>query len=65
MAERSSCNGLCLSAADIGVPVPGIAYPHPGCEAHADPHDYSPGLIDPTACAQCGDTAEAEQHYSF
>lgn len=34
----STCNGLCLTAADIGIPgYPGkIAYPHPDCEAHGN-----------------------------
>lgn len=36
MAE---CNGICLSAADIGVPEAGdvIAYAHPDCPEHGDP----------------------------
>ena len=34
----SECNGICLSAADIGVPeYPGIAYAHPDCPEHGDP----------------------------
>lgn len=28
------CHGLCLTAAEIGVPVGGIAYAHPDCPLH-------------------------------
>jgi hypothetical protein len=43
MAE-DECNGVCLSAADIGVPEAGdvIAYAHPDCPAHGDPLDQEP-----------------------
>ncbi len=30
------CNGICLSAADIGIPASGIAYAHPECPAHGE-----------------------------
>jgi hypothetical protein len=32
----TECNGLCLTAADVGVPVDGnpVAYPHPDCGVH-------------------------------
>jgi hypothetical protein len=35
--NEPECDGLCVTAADIGVPVKGnpVAYPHPGCPAHA------------------------------
>jgi len=35
----SQCNGICLSAGDIGVPEAGdvIAYAHPDCPEHGDP----------------------------
>ena len=33
-----TCDGLCVTGADIGVPVAGIAYPHPGCPLH-DPDE--------------------------
>jgi hypothetical protein len=35
----AECNGICLSAADIGVPEAGdvIAYAHPDCPEHGDP----------------------------
>lgn len=38
-----NCDGLCVYAADIGVPGYGVAYPHPGCPAH-----------DPDAVCECG-----------
>jgi hypothetical protein len=37
------CDGLCVTAADVGIPMAGIAYPHPGCPAH-----------DPGEVCQCG-----------
>lgn len=41
MADPSPpCNGICLTAADVGVPVSGIAYPHPTCPAHGDAPDH-------------------------
>lgn len=33
------CNGICLTAADIGVPYDGIAYAHPDCPAHGEGDD--------------------------
>jgi hypothetical protein len=41
---EDECNGICLSAADIGVPEAGdvIAYAHPDCPAHGDPLDSEP-----------------------
>ena len=30
------CDGVCLSGYDIGIPGPGIAYPHPDCPAHGE-----------------------------
>lgn len=39
------CNGICLSAADIGVPeYSGIAYAHPDCPEHGDPLEDFPEL---------------------
>ena len=32
--EAPSCNGLCMTGNDIGVPSNEIAYPHPECEVH-------------------------------
>jgi hypothetical protein len=37
------CDGLCVTAADIGVPMAGVAYPHPGCPTH-----------DPGEVCRCG-----------
>lgn len=34
--REPECNGICLSASDIGVPASGIAYPHPECPTHGD-----------------------------
>ncbi len=38
----SECNGICLTASDIGVGEYGdmIAYAHPDCEEHGDPLEY-------------------------
>ena len=33
-----TCDGLCVYAADIGIPGYGVAYPHPGCPLH-DPDE--------------------------
>ena len=36
--EDDQCNGICLTAADIGLPgYGGIAYAHPDCPEHGDP----------------------------
>lgn len=32
MAE---CDGLCVTAYDVGLPFDGVVYPNPGCPAHA------------------------------
>lgn len=39
MSETKECNGICLSASDIGVGEYGdmIAYAHPDCPEHGDP----------------------------
>jgi hypothetical protein len=37
------CDGLCVTAADVGIPMATIAYPHPGYPAH-----------DPGEVCQCG-----------
>lgn len=43
-AESAGCDGLCVTAADIGVgPADQVAYPHPGCPLH-----------DPAAVCECG-----------
>jgi len=40
----SECDGLCVTAADLGVGSAGqVAYPHPGCPEHA-----------PDAVCECG-----------
>ncbi len=31
------CNGICLTASDLGVPGDGVAYAHPDCELHGHP----------------------------
>lgn len=42
--EEPECNGICLWAADIGVPEAGnvVAYAHPDCPAHGDPQPEDP-----------------------
>lgn len=43
MSEELECNGICLSAADIGLPeYSGIAYAHPDCPEHGDPVEEGP-----------------------
>ncbi len=40
--DEDECNGICLTAADIGVPEYGggmIAYAHPDCPEHGDPQE--------------------------
>lgn len=39
MNDDHECNGICLWAADIGVPEAGdvVAYPHPECPEHGEP----------------------------
>lgn len=40
-----SCNGICLSGYDVGVPeYGGIAYAHPDCELHSG---YWPAPLSP------------------
>ena len=43
----NACNGLCLTAADIGIlGYPGqIAYLHPDCEAHSDHANAGPDVV--------------------
>jgi hypothetical protein len=48
-AEQASepvrtCDGMCVTAYDIGVFVQGnpVAYPHPDCPAHGDPEGIRP-----------------------
>jgi hypothetical protein len=37
----SACTGLCVTAADIGVgPASQVAYGHPMCPEHGEPHDF-------------------------
>lgn len=37
----AACIGLCVSAADIGVgSIDQVAYPHPSCPAHGEPHAF-------------------------
>lgn len=38
-----TCDGLCVTAADIGIPGDAVAYPHPGCPLH-----------DPGEVCKCG-----------
>lgn len=38
MNEEYSCNGICITAFEIGVYVAGnpVAYPHPECDKHGN-----------------------------
>lgn len=49
-ASAPQCDGLCVTASDVGVSVPGdpVAYPHPGCPLH-DPGQAC-GCGDPDRC---------------
>lgn len=42
--QEAACNGICITANDLGVDWLGdaIAYAHPDCPAHADQHPTSP-----------------------
>lgn len=44
MITEEECNGVCLYAADIGVPEAGdvVAYAHPDCPVHGDPQGEDP-----------------------
>lgn len=44
MSAEAECNGICLSASDIGVGEYGdvIAYAHPDCPEHGDPMNEDP-----------------------
>lgn len=44
----TTCDGLCVTSADIGIPGDSVAYPHPGCPAH-DPGDVC-GCGQPDRC---------------
>jgi hypothetical protein len=43
LSDEPWCDGLCLTAADIGLPGDAVAYPHPSCPLH------SPDMV-----CQCG-----------
>lgn len=70
MAEWEMCNGICVTAADIGVGgYDQVAYPHPDCPAHGDPHEFKDsgkthdthdGLL---RICECG--AYEDEHISF
>jgi len=52
----SECDGLCVYAADLGLPYSGVAYPHPGCPEH-----------DPGEVCECGhpDRCLSPTHYQI
>ncbi|QDN64396.1 hypothetical protein [Streptomyces sp. S1D4-14] len=54
----AECNGICLSASDIGVGEYGdmIAYAHPDCPEHGDP------LEDDPAAEICGGGDESQRY---
>ncbi len=43
-----TCDGLCVYAADVGIPAAGVAYPHPCCPLH-DPEEVC-GCGQPDRC---------------
>lgn len=49
----AECDGICMTAADVGVSVSGnpIAYPHPGCPLHAPGERCGCGQA---RCIDCG-----------
>lgn len=48
-ADRSMrCNGICLSASEVGVGAPGVAVPHPDCDLHG-----ATPMSEPLAVAWC------------
>lgn len=48
-SDQPDCDGLCVYAADIGVPSYGVAYAHPGCPAHS-PEVEECGCGQPDRC---------------
>jgi len=38
--DPDECNGICMTGYDVGIPDPGIAYPHPDCPVHGDPKEH-------------------------
>ena len=33
---EAECDGLCITAAEVGIPMDGVAYAHPACPRHAE-----------------------------
>lgn len=62
--DPPACNGICLTASDIGLFGSEIAYAHPFCEVHGDGcPGYADGQTDDAGrpmCATCG--AYADEH---
>lgn len=59
-----ACNGICLTAGDIGLGGNEIAYPHPTCPAHgADPgHPFEHASTDGHGHELCGCGGVRETH---
>lgn len=47
--QGPECDGLCITARDLGLPYPGVAYPHPSCPEHA-PEETVCGCGNPDRC---------------
>lgn len=60
MPDDPTCDGLCVYGADIGVPVAGVAYPHPGCPLHDPDQTCSCGQPDRCLSPTHGQISMAE-----
>lgn len=49
----TNCNGLCLTAGDIGLGGNDVAYPHPSCPEHGEPHPFELGGADRLGRLMC------------
>lgn len=34
--SEPSCNGICITAGELGLPYGGVAYAHPDCDLHGE-----------------------------
>jgi hypothetical protein len=59
----SDCNGICLTGSDIGIPSNEVAYAHPGCPEHGDPHDFQLGHADKVGRLICGRCREYQTEH--
>lgn len=59
---NAECNGLCLDSGDVGVPGYGIAYAHPTCPEHGDPHEFAPVDVHCSGAVRCRCGAYEDEH---